>query len=88
MIPAPTRRVFEQLARLEPGDLTAWAPVTIGTEAARELLQALQDAETLRAVRALIESGRASPDMLRTLLAATPVETHQIRQRRRIHASD
>lgn len=74
MIPARTRRALQQLARLEPGDLTACGPVLLGTETARALLQALDDAETLARVRALIAAGTA-PATVATLLAAPAAET-------------
>lgn len=74
MIPAHVRHALEQLARLEPGELTACGPVLMGTETARALLSALGDAETLARVRALIAAGTA-PATVATLLAAPVAET-------------
>jgi len=72
------RRVLEQLARLDPDDLTAWGMVQMGTEAARVILAALQDAETLQAVRALLEADRVSVEALRALVATSGTETLEI----------
>lgn len=82
MIPAATRRALEQLARLDPGDLTAQGPVQMGTETARAILAALDDAETMRAVRALLECDRVSARALRALVATRGVETLDIRRER------
>lgn len=82
MILAATRRALEQLARLDPGDLTAQGSVQMGTEAARAILAALNAEETLCAVRTLLESGSVSHETLRALLSASGTETVEIRQRR------
>lgn len=74
MIPAHVRRALEQLARLDPGELTAAGPVQMGTETARALLCALDDAEILRAVRGLLASG-ARPATVAALLAAPAADT-------------
>lgn len=81
MISPQIRRVLGQLARLDPDDLTAWGQVQMGTEAARTILGALADAETLAAVRALLDSDRVSVEALRTLLATTGTETVELRTR-------
>lgn len=73
-IPAHVLAALEQLATLAPGDLTAVGPVLLGTETARVLLCALDDAETLRHVRALLASG-ARPATVAALLAAPAAET-------------
>lgn len=78
MISPQIRRVIEQLARLDPDDLTAWGMVQVGTESARVILTALQDAETLQAVRALLEGDRVSVDALRALVTTSGVETIEI----------
>jgi len=78
MISPQIRRVLEQLARLDPDDLTAWGMVQVGTESARVILTALQDAETLQAVRALLEGDRVSVDALRALVTTSGVETIEI----------
>ena len=78
MISPQIRRVLEQLARLDPDDLTAWDMVQVGTESARVILAALQDAETLQAVRALLEGDRVSVDALRALVTTSGVETIEI----------
>lgn len=79
-IPRYTIRVLEQIAHLSPGDLTAVGPVIIGTEAARTILSSLEAAETLQAVRALVDGGKVTPGTLRALLATSGVETVEIRQ--------
>lgn len=81
MIPPQTLRVIEHIATLGPGDLTAVGPVVLGTEGCRTILAALRDAETLQAVRALVEGGKVTPGTLRALLATTGVETVEIRGR-------
>lgn len=78
MISPQIRRVLEQLARLDPDDLTAWGMVQVGTESARVILAALQDAETLQAVRALLEGDRVSVDALRALVTTSGGETIEI----------
>jgi hypothetical protein len=78
MISPQIRRVLEQLARLDPDDLTAWGMVQVGTESARVILTALQDAATLQAVRALLEGDRVSVDALRALVTTSGVETIEI----------
>lgn len=80
MISPQIRRVLEQLARLDPDDLTAWGMVQVGTESARVILAALQDAETLQAVRVLLDSGRVDPTTLRALLSASGAETLELRK--------
>jgi hypothetical protein len=52
--------------------------VQVGTESARVILAALQDAETLQAVRALLEGDRVSVDALRALVTTSGVETIEI----------
>lgn len=74
VLPAHVRRALEQLARLEPGDLTATGPVVLGTESARILLAALDDAGILRRVRELLAAGTA-PQTVAALLAAPADET-------------
>lgn len=74
MIPRHTLHVLEQLARLRPTDLTAFGPVWLGTEVAREILAALEDADTLRRARELLASG-AAPHVVAVLLATPTIET-------------
>lgn len=78
MIPASTLRIIEHIATLGPGDLTAVGPVVLGTVGCRTILSALQDAETLKAVRALLEGDRVSIDALRALVTTSGVETIEI----------
>ncbi len=79
-----TQRILEHIALLDANDLTAWGPVVLGTEACREILQAMQDAETLRAVRALLCGGNVSVETLRALLSSSGAETVEIVQRERV----
>lgn len=81
MIPSTTRAALEQLARLNPGDLTAVGHVLIGTETARAILQALDNAQTLQAVRALLDGRHMNTVMLRALLATGGEETIDVRAR-------
>ena len=76
-----TQRILEHIALLDANDLTAWGPVVLGTEACREILSALQDAETLRAVRALLASGNVSTHALSALISANGTETVEIVRR-------
>ena len=76
-----TQRILEHIALLDANDLTAWGPVVLGTEACREILSALQDAETLRAVRALLASGNVSTHALSTLISSNGTETVEIVRR-------
>lgn len=85
-IPAYALRAIKQIASLGPRELTAVGPVVLGTEACRAILQALEDAETLQAVRALMQGGNVSVETLRALLANSGTETVEIRQRE--HASN
>ena len=83
-IPASTIRIIEHIAHLDHGDLTAVGPVVLGTEGCRTILAALRDAETLRAVRALVDGGMVSAGTLRTLLTTSGTETVEIRGRVRV----
>ena len=76
-----TQRILEHIALLDANDLTAWGPVVLGTEACREILQAMQDAETLHAVRALLASGNVSTHALSALISANGTETVEIVRR-------
>ena len=76
-----TQRILEHIAHLDANDLTAWGPVVLGTEACREILAALRDAETLRAVRALLASGNVSTHALSTLISSNGTETVEIVRR-------
>ena len=76
-----TQRILEHIAHLDAKDLTAWGPVVLGTEACREILQSMQDAETLRAVRALLASGNVSTHALSALISAHGTETVAIVRR-------
>ena len=76
-----TQRILEHIALLDANDLTAWGPVVLGTEACREILSALQDAETLHAVRALLASGNVSTHALSALISANGTETVEIVRR-------
>ena len=76
-----TQRILEHIALLDANDLTAWGPVVLGTEACREILQAMQDAETLRAVRALLASGNVSTHALSALISSNGTETVEIVRR-------
>lgn len=76
-----TQRILEHIALLDANDLTAWGPVVLGTEACREILSALRDAETLRAVRALLASGNVSTHALSTLISSNGTETVEIVRR-------
>jgi hypothetical protein len=78
-IPAYALRAIQQIARLGPRELTAVGPVVLGTEACREILQALEDAETLRAVRALVAGGKVSTETLRALLSSSGTETVELK---------
>lgn len=80
-IPVYALRALEQIASLAPGDLTAVGPVIIGTDAARTILSSLDAAETLQAVRALVDGGKVTPGTLRALLATSGVETVEIRKK-------
>lgn len=81
MIPSTTRTALEQLARLNPAGLTAVGHVLVGTETARTILHALDDAQTLKAVRALLDGGHMNTAMLRALLATGGEETTDVRAR-------
>ena len=74
-------RIMEHIAQLEPQELTAWGPVWLGTEACREILSALRDAETLHAVRALLASGNVNTHALSALISANGTETVEIVRR-------
>jgi len=76
-----TQRILEHIALLDANDLTAWGPVWLGTEACREILSALRDAETLHAVRALLASGNVSTHALSALISANGTETVEIVRR-------
>ena len=76
-----TQRILEHIALLDVNDLTAWGPVVLGTEACREILSALQDAETLHAVRALLASGNVSTHALSALISSNGTETVEIVRR-------
>ena len=76
-----TQRILEHIALLDANDLTAWGPVVLGTEACREILSALRDAETLHAVRALLASGNVSTHALSALISANGTETVEIVRR-------
>lgn len=76
-----TQRILEHIALLDANDLTAWGPVVLGTEACREILAALRDAETLRAVRALLASGNVNTHALSALISANGTETVEIVRR-------
>ena len=76
-----TQRILEHIALLDANDLTAWGPVVLGTEACREILAALRDAETLHAVRALLASGNVSTHALSALISANGTETVEIVRR-------
>lgn len=76
-----TQRILEHIALLDANDLTAWGPVVLGTEACREILAALRDAETLRAVRALLASGNVSTHALSALISSNGTETVEIVRR-------
>ncbi len=76
-----TQRILEHIALLDANDLTAWGPVVLGTEACREILSALQDAETLHAVRALLASGNVSTHALSALISSNGTETVEIVRR-------
>lgn len=76
-----TQRILEHIALLDANDLTAWGPVVLGTEACREILQAMQDAETLHAVRALLASGNVSTHALSALISSNGTETVEIVRR-------
>ena len=76
-----TQRILEHIALLDANDLTAWGPVVLGTEACREILQAMQDAETLHAVRALLASGNVNTHALSALISSNGTETVEIVRR-------
>ena len=76
-----TQRILEHIALLDVNDLTASGPVVLGTEACREILSALQDAETLHAVRALLASGNVSTHALSALISSNGTETVEIVRR-------
>ena len=76
-----TQRILEHIALLDANDLTAWGPVVLGTEACREILSALRDAETLHAVRALLASGNVNTHALSALISANGTETVEIVRR-------
>lgn len=76
-----TQRILEHIALLDANDLTAWGPVVLGTEACREILAALRDAETLHAVRALLASGNVSTHALSALISSNGTETVEIVRR-------
>jgi len=76
-----TQRILEHIALLDANDLTAWGPVVLGTEACREILSALRDAETLHAVRALLASGNVSTHALSALISSNGTETVEIVRR-------
>jgi hypothetical protein len=76
-----TQRILEHIALLDANDLTAWGPVVLGTESCREILAALRDAETLRAVRALLASGNVSTHALSALISSNGTETVEIVRR-------
>ena len=76
-----TQRILDYIALLDANDLTAWGPVVLGTEACREILQAMQDAETLHAVRALLASGNVNTHALSALISANGTETVEIVRR-------
>ena len=76
-----TQRILEHIALLDANDLTAWGPVVLGTEACREILSALRDAETLHAVRSLLASGNVSTHALSALISSNGTETVEIVRR-------
>lgn len=75
------RQTLEEIVDLGLDDVTSWAHVRMGTETAREVLNAI---DTLAAVRALLASGSVSTHALAALLSASTVETGQIVQRERV----
>lgn len=71
-------RILRHIAHLEPHELTACGPVWLGTENCREILAALDDADTLKRARELLASGVA-PHTVAILLAAPTTETVDLR---------
>lgn len=71
-------RILRHIATLGPQDLTACGPVWLGTENCREILAALDDADTLRRARELVASG-AAPHVVAVLLSTPTTETVDMR---------
>ncbi|MBI1394913.1 MAG: hypothetical protein GC151_02945 [Betaproteobacteria bacterium] len=74
-LPPKLRDRLEELANLDPEDLTGW--MHLYTHEAQQILAIAEDAEVLRAIRSLVLDHNVTGQALRTLLASPTTETLQ-----------